>query len=181
MADLPYLWQPFQGAYLSRRLHWQAGQQLAAKEADDAKPSYAMVGTLYVPNSGGGVFLSVPNALVRGVFASLHEPGVRLPPRGDADNSLDANIQACSREELSMIGGADRIRERGKQFSFSLGRLIEVEDPGTWSRMRKVFMLTVHSPALQAWRRSLGLSAKPHNGNYPFHIAVGVIPRSGRA
>lgn len=155
----------------------------AVKHAGDAAPVYNMAGTLYLADSNW-IMLSVPNALVRGSFAAMHEPGVELPPPGPT-GKLVAHITVIRPEELDVIGGPDKISERGKQFRYSLGRLKEVEPDG-WPEMAKVYFLTVHSPELQALRRSYGLTSLPKDGEHPFHVTVavkkkGVLARNAKA
>lgn len=156
------------GPSVADRLHYRAGM---LKAAGDATPAYNLTGTLYKSESGW-VLLQVPNALVRGVFAAMHEPGAELPPTGP-DGKLNAHITVFRDAELEAIGGAAKITERGKQFKYSIGRLMSAEPDG-WANMAKVWFLTVHSPELQALRRSYGLSSLPNNGEYDFHITVAV-------
>lgn len=165
------------------RLHFAAGRRLVEKTAGDAEPAYNLVGTLY-RSSSDWVLLQVPNALVRGVFAAMHEPGAELPPSGE-DGRLNAHCSVFRPEELEAIGGADKVTERGKQFRYSIGRLMSVEPDG-WSAMERVWFLTVHSPELMALRRSYGLSSLPNEGKYAFHITVacrrrGVLGRNDKA
>lgn len=159
------------GPPLADRLHARAGRLIVEKSAGDAAPAYNLTGTLYRSGSGW-ILLQVPNALVRGVFAAMNEPGAELPPSGD-DGRLNAHISVFRAEELDAIGGADAITERGKQFKYSIGRLMSVE-PATWSEMGRVWFLKVHSPELQALRRSYGLSSLPNDGKYDFHVTVAV-------
>ncbi len=159
------------GPPLADLVHARVGRLIVEKSAGDAVPAYNLTGALY-RSSSGWVLLQVPNALVRGVFAAMHEPGAELPPSGD-DGRLNAHISVFRAEELDALGGADAITERGKQFKYSIGRLMSVV-PETWSGMARVWFLTVHSPELQALRRSYGLSSLPNEGKYDFHITVAV-------
>jgi len=144
------------------------------KEAGDTEPSYALSGMLYaIPN--GWVILSVPNALVRGVFDAMDEPGVELPPSGE-DGKLNARISVFRPEEVEQLGGIDKITERGKRFAYSIGRLETVE-PAGWPAMSRAWLLRVHSPELQNLRRSYGLSSLPNDGKFAFHITVAVRRR----
>lgn len=152
-----------------------AGGRPAQKQAAFGQPAYNMAGTLYHAKGSDYVLLSVPNALVRGAFAAMSEPGLELPPPGPG-GMLEAHVTVMRPEELALIGGADKVTERGKQFRYSLGRLKWVE-PAGWPGMAKAFYLTVHSPELQALRRSYGLSSLPNNGEYEFHVTVGVVRR----
>ena len=151
------------------RILFDMGVKLAADSAPEV--AYNLAGTLYL-SSNGWLFLSVPNALARGVFAAMREPGVELPPSG-SDGQLNAHITVMHPEEIKQIGGPDRITERGKQFHYTIGRLYSVE-PENWPDMAKVWFLRVHSPELQQLRRSYGLSSLPNEGKHDFHISVAV-------
>lgn len=155
------------------RLHYRAGELIGGmfKQAAEAVPAYNLTGTLYLSESGF-VLLQVPNALVRGVFAAMAEPGAELPPSGP-DKRLNAHITVFRPEELERIGGGTKLNERGKQYKYSIGRLMEVEPEG-WPEMAKVWYLKVHSPDLQALRRSYGLSSLPNDGKFDFHVTCAV-------
>lgn len=143
-----------------------------AKTGGEPELVYNLSGRLYLSNSGW-LLLTVPNALVRGTFSAMTEPGIELPPSGD-DGVLNAHISIMKPEEIASIGGPDKITERGKQFTYTLGRIYSVE-PETWSEMRKVWYVKVHSPALQELRRSYGLTSLPNEGKYDFHITVAAL------
>jgi hypothetical protein len=144
------------------------------KMAGDATPSYGMSGLLFHKNGGSGdwIMLKVPNALVHGCFAAMNESGIELPPSGP-DEKLSAHISVIRPEELKAIGGPDKVTERGKQFEYRIGGLVEV-NPNGWPEMSKVWFLRVHSPELQKMRRSYGLSSLPKNGEFDFHISIAV-------
>ncbi len=144
------------------------------KAAADAQVAYNLAGRLYA-SEPGYLLLSVPNALVRGVFSAMREPGIELPP-GPAGN-LNAHITVMSPKDLETIGGVDKITERGKEFRYSLGKLYEVEPDG-WPNMARVWYLKVHSPELQTLRRSYGLSSRPNADAHDFHVTVAVRRRS---
>lgn len=148
----------------------KAGEALV-KAAADAAVSYSLGGRLYMSESGY-LLLSVPNALVRGAFAAMIEPGIELPPAGPS-GLLDAHVTVMRPDEVAVVGGPDKITERGKQFAYSLGRLYSVEPTG-WKGMSKVWYIKVHSPELQQLRRSYGLSSLPNNGEFDFHVSVAV-------
>lgn len=154
---------------------YELGEKLAADRTPT--PAYCLSGMLYVKEGEMGTWgmLSVPNALVRGVFAAMDEPGIELPPSG-SDGKLMAHISVFRPDELEMIGGADRLSERGKRFAYTLGRLVEVE-PAGWPEMSKCWFIRVHSPELQTLRRSYGLSSLPNDGKYEFHVTVAVRRR----
>lgn len=140
-------------------------------KAGAGAPAYNLAGVLHLSPSGR-LLLSVPNALVRGVFAAMHEPGAELPPGHDG-GGLNAHVTVFRPEELELIGGPDVVTERGKQFRYTLGRLVELEPEG-WPEMSKAYLLKVHSPELQQLRRSYGLSGLPHEGRHEFGVICAV-------
>jgi hypothetical protein len=142
------------------------------KSAGDAVLSYAMHGRLYISGSGWGL-LSVPNSLVRGVFDAMSEPGIELPPSGKNDDKLNAHLSVFRKEEIESIGGPDKITERGHDFSYTLGP-VRTMVPDGWSAMSRVWVIEVRSPELEALRKGYGLTGKPNNGKYDFHITVAV-------
>lgn len=157
--------------------HWatvlfEHGQQFV-KTAAEAEPAYSLAGTLYLSETGW-ILLSVPNAFARGVFAAMDEPGIELPP--GPDGKFNAHISVMRKEEVERIGGGDKVTERGKQFGYRLGGLYSIV-PENWPGVSKVWYARVHSPELQALRKSYGLSALPGESKYDFHIAVAVRRR----
>lgn len=151
---------------------FDAGARLV-KSAGDAVPAYGLVGTLYL-SSSGWLLLSVPNALVRGAFAAMGEPGIELPP--GPDGKLNAHISVIRQEEIERIGGPEKITERGKQFRYRLGGFYSIE-PDNWVGVNRVWYMRVHSPELQDLRKSYGLTPLPNGGKYDFHIAVAIRRR----
>jgi len=157
------------------------------KIAGDTSPSYDMSGRLYGKESdehGAWVMLSVPNALVRGVFAGMDAPGIEIPPSSN-DHGLMAHVSVMRPEEIDIIGGLDKITERGKNFNYRIGGLTHCV-PNGWKEMSDCWFLKVHSPGLQALRRSYGLSSLPNNGELDFHVTVavrrkGVLGRTEKA
>lgn len=139
-------------------------------------PAYTLSGRLYLSKSGW-ILLTVPNDLVRGIFAAMDEPGIELPPSGPREK-LDAHISVIRPEELETIeGGADAITERGKSFKYTLGRLVTVR-PAGWSEMSQAWFMTVHSTELQSLRKSYGLSPRPKDNEFDFHVTVAVRRKS---
>jgi hypothetical protein len=145
-----------------------------AKSAGTPKLSYSMAGRLYLSKSGW-LLLTVPAALVRGIFDALHEPGLELPP--SQNGTLNAHISVMRPDEIAAIGGPDKIVERGHIFRYTLGPVYEVE-PAGWENIGKVWLVEVHSPELERLRRSYGLSSLPNGGKYKFHITVAVRRRN---
>lgn len=140
------------------------------KAGGDAVRVHALCGRLYASKSGW-VLLSVPNAMVRGAFDALGEPGVQLPL--DSAGNLNAHISVMSADEVESLGGVDAITERGHEFNYTLGPIKEVI-PGGWKDYSKVWYITVYSPELQKLRRSYGLPSLPHDNAYDFHITIAV-------
>lgn len=138
--------------------------------------AYALCGKLYCKSHKDEPwgFLTVPNALVRGLFDAVHIPGAELPP-GGVDGKLEAHISVFRPEEIEQIGGPDKLTERGHQFLYSLGRFYRVEPKG-WKEMSDCWFVRVHSPELEQLRKSYGLPRWPARDGHklPFHISVAV-------
>lgn len=134
--------------------------------------SYALSGELQA-TSGDWVLLSVPNALVRGLFDAMSETGIELPPRSGGEDGLKAHISVIRPEELAIIGGADKLSERGHHFHYTLGPL-RTTVPAGWDAMSRVWFVEVRSPELEKLRKSYGLSALPNEGKFGFHISIAV-------
>ena len=149
-----------------RRLPYLFGQYAVKKAADTPELSYSLGGRLFISKSGWGL-LSVPNALVRGAFAALHEPGAELPPE------LNAHISVLRKEDLEQIGGPDLVKERGQVFHYTLGPLRSVK-PAGWPGISRVWFIEVNSPELQQLRKSYGLTPLPKNNEFKFHITVAI-------
>ena len=132
-------------------------------------------GRLYVSKSGW-LLLSVPNALVHGVFDALSAPGAELPVPGALNvpnvpkNTLNAHISVMTASEVERIG-ADRISERGHSFHYAFGGLKEVPAKGI-AGISRLWMIDVASPELVKLRKSYGLSATPND--LGFHVTVAV-------
>ena len=143
-----------------------------------ASVSYLLTGRLYLAKSGW-LLLSVPNALVRGVFDALYAPGAQLPTCGSLNvpnekpELLNAHISVMTAAEVEQIG-ADKITERGHMFGYSLGTLKEV-DIKNIAGVTKAWVLSVTSPQINALRKSYGLTTFPNDK--PLHITVGVRKR----
>lgn len=142
-----------------------------AKTSASAKAGYNMHGRLIHSNSGW-LLLEVPNALARGVFLSLSEPGAQLPLK---DGVFNAHISVMTPGEVESIGGADRINERGDVFNYNIGSLKSVT-PRSWSGISKTWFVEVQSPNLKKLRKSYGLTPTPQRGDksIPFHITVAI-------
>jgi hypothetical protein len=152
--------------------YYQVGQAfgLLIKAADTPIATPVLHGRLVVSKSGWAL-LTVPNALVRGLFDAIDEKGVELPP-GHEGGPFTAHISVMRGEEIDKIGGPAKITERGHPFSYQLGPMMSVEPKG-WSDMSRVWFVKVISPELKALRKSYGLPPLP-NGDHEFHISVAV-------
>ena len=184
----PLAWDP---QYFREHPAYAAGNALGwlyRSGNKQAATNYPLAGRLYLAKSGW-LLLSVPNALVRGVFDALVEPGTELPTAGVFNvpnveaHIVNAHISVMTAAEVSAIG-ADKINERGHMFGYTLGGLKEI-DVKNVDGVSKVWAIQVSSPALSALRKSYGLSALP-NDDHPFHITVaarrkGVLLDNGKA
>ena len=182
----PLSWEP---DYLREHPAYAAGNALGWLYRGDkqAATTYPLTGRLYLSNSGW-LLLSVPNALVRGVYDAMSEPGVELPTAGvwalsDKKELLNAHISVMTAEEVQQVG-ADKINERGHMFGYTLGALKEIAPAGSGA-INKIWAIQVSAPGLSALRKSYGLEALP-NGDQPFHITVavrrkGVLLDNGKA
>ena len=153
-----------------------------------ASVSYPLSGRLYLTKANW-LMLSVPNALVRGVFDAISAPGAELPTQsatGDPDAKsglLNANIAVMTADEVAKIG-ADSINERGHSFGYALSGMTELAVshlPG----VSKAWALQISAPSLSALRKSYGLSPTPRDQG-KFHILVavrrkGVLSDNGQA
>lgn len=145
------------------------------KQNSDATPSqYPFSGRL-INSASGWLLLEVSNAIVRGAFAAMDVPGIELPLK---DGRLVAHVSVMRDSELKSIGGARKVNEIGKRFSFSLGRLYETKPLG-WPEMEKVWFFRVLSPELSNLRKSYGLPPHPTKGDRElrFHLTVAVRRR----
>lgn len=161
------------------KLHpaYAAGNAAAwlSKTGAAAGVNHYLSGRLYVSKTGW-LLLSVPNALVRGVFDAMTATGAELPTmsafKGESSDGelLNAHITVMTGDEVDQIG-KDKINERGHHFHYALGPVREFS-PKTES-LSRVWAIQVASPELAALRKSYGLSALP-NGDHQFHITVAV-------
>lgn len=144
-----------------------SGLLLRKTASDKPQVSYSLRGRLYLSPSNW-LMLSVPNSVVRGFFDALHEPGAELWL--DSRGKLEAHISVMRSEEVEAIG-PDNITERGHTFGYTLGPLKKVNPP--MPGYNAVWFITVKSPELEALRKSYGLTKRPMNNEYEFHITIG--------
>jgi hypothetical protein len=173
----PLAWDP---EFIKDHPAYAAGQALGClyQGNKQAATSYPLAGRLYLSKTGW-LLLSVPNALVRGVYDAMPAPGAELPTTaamgvGEKSELLNAHITVMTGDEVTQVG-ADKINERGHMFGYTLGALKEIE-PRSGSSLSKIWAIQVSAPLLSALRKSYGLSALP-NDDEPFHITVAVRKR----
>ena len=153
--------------------YYQVGQAFGLlTKAASSRPvaSPVLHGRLIVPQTGWAL-LTVPNALVRGLFDAMDETGIELPP-GHKGGPFTAHVSVMTGDEVKKLGGPDAISERGHPFNYQLGPIQSVE-PSGWDEMSRVWFVKVISPELKALRKSYGLSPLP-NGDHNFHISIAV-------
>ena len=155
------------------KLYWSANAHVHMDKVAAAPKSVLALAGRLVGTKSGWIVLDVPMALVRGAFDALHEPGVELPPPFSDYEDYKAHISVMRPEELKDIGGIDKITERGHHFKYTLGPIKSVE-PASWGEMSKVWFIQVKSPELQKLRKTYGLSGKPNDGEFEFHITFAV-------
>jgi len=134
----------------------------------EKRAAVRMTGLLQATSSGY-LLVGVPTALARGIYDAMDEPGISFPAAVDG-GALRAGIVVMTPEELESLGGAAKITERGKQFSYQLGSLEEA--PATnWPGVSVCWHLRIHAPELGKLRRTYGLSTKVEGDN-DFSIVV---------
>lgn len=137
----------------------------------DSKTSYDMAGRLYLSDKGW-LLLSVPNALMHGTFATIQEPGVELPPPPGDKGSPSAHISVMRPSEIEEhIGDPDKISERGHAFRYTLGPLKSFQPDG-WEDISRCWVIQIKSPELEKLRKSYGMTNKPHDNKFEYHITV---------
>lgn len=151
-----------QERYLAGRTH-----VAIVKQAGDAARTN-LTGRLYFSKSGW-LLLSVPNSLGRGAFDALNEPGLELPLQ--SSGMYNAHVTVMSPDEISKIGGPDKITERGHEFDYTLGPVKTVVPDG-WNDVSRVWYISVDSPALRTLRKSYGL--EPLRKGYEHHVTIAV-------
>lgn len=139
--------------------------------ADAERAGKVLSGRLYL-SSTGWLLLQVPNAIGTGIFAAMDVPGIELPV-SDVTGNYEAHISVMTPEEIEQIGGPNKITERGKSFSYSIGDIKTVV-PSDWPEVSRCWVLDVKSPELEKLRKTYGLSGIPNDGKYQFHITVAI-------
>lgn len=127
----------------------------------------SLSGRLYV-SGNSSLALSVPNALVRGAFDALGEPGTELPA---INERIQAHILVMTPNELKSVGGPDAIKERGHSFSYSLKETRSLASTA-WPDISKIWYITVDSSDLRNLRRSYGLSPLLQDDDFRIVFAI---------
>lgn len=127
-------------------------------------PVHALSGRLQAgPN--GGIELTVPASLIKGVFDALHEPGAEFVVR---NNRTESAIKVMTKAEVDKLGGQDKVTERGHSYNYTLGPIVELPASGGYE---KLWAISIDSDDLKAIRGSYGLETSPQLG---FYIPVGI-------
>lgn len=155
------------------KLYFAANAHVYMDKAGAAPQSVFSLSGRLVATKSGWIVLEVPMALVRGAFDALDEPGAEMPPPSSGYESYKSHISVFRPEELEQLGGIDKVTEKGHHFHYNLGPIQTVE-PAGWSEMSKVWFIKVHSLELEKLRKSYGLSARPNDNKFNFHITVAV-------
>lgn len=128
------------------------------------KTVHALSGRLQAgPN--GGIELTVPASLIKGVFDALHEPGAEFVVR---NNRTEAAIKVITKAEIDKLGGVGRVTERGHSYNYTLGPIVELPAAGDYE---KLWAISIDSKDLEDIRKSYGLETSPQLG---FYIPVGI-------
>lgn len=153
-------------------------ESLTEAAATLAIPTGRMSGELKLSRSSGWALLNVPNSFVRGVFDAMDEEGVELPvSKQFGPGTLNAHISVMNDEEVKQAGGANVIRANdGRTFRYQLGPM-KVVTPAKAREWKRIWYITVKSPELEDFRKAHGLSARPNNNKFDFHITVAVLPK----
>jgi hypothetical protein len=131
-----------------------------------------LAGRLYLSQSGW-ILLDVPNALIRGLFSALNEPGIELPYH--KDGQLNGHISVVRKEEVEKAGGPEVFsKDRGRVFHYQLGPVRTVKPP-SWDGVSRVWFVEVRSPELEAFRKSYALTPLPNDNKFQFHVTFAVL------
>ncbi len=141
---------------------------------DTEKRAAVRMSGLLQATSTGHLIVGVPTSLVRGVFDAMAEPGISLPSSVDG-GALRAAIVVMTPGELQSIGGPSTVTERGKQYHYNLGSLVEAP-ARNWPGVSKCWHLKIKSSEMSELRKSYGLPA--NSSNFSIVVAcrkVGVL------
>lgn len=133
-------------------LYYAAGYAISSgvKIASSPKPFSGKL----ILSKNGWLVLTVPSAMVRGMFDAIGELGFEIPKR--RDGAILSQIAVMSPEEIDSIGGPDKISERGHFFRYSISSVKKL-DVDSIDGVSSVIAATVESPDLLRMRRSYGL------------------------
>lgn len=156
---------------------WGWGKEvLIERESTMPIPQTRMSGELRLSDSGW-MLLDVPNKFVEGVFATINEPGITLPLSDEHNGGkLNAHISVLNPDDVEAAGGEDKVKVYdGHRFHYQIGPLkMVVPQSDTWA---KVWYVTIVSPELEDFREALGLSRRPRNDEFDFHVTVAILPK----
>lgn len=151
-------------------------EAVATRVPSKAIPTGRMRGSLKMSSSGWAL-LDVPNNFVRAIFDTLDEEGIELPISSEYGSKLNAHISVMSADEVEQAGGRANVAAHdGRTFRYQLGpmKVVSPEKSKDWKR---VWYITVESPELEEFRKGFGLTPRPNNNHFDFHITVAVLPK----
>jgi hypothetical protein len=120
-------------------------------------------------SSSGHLIVTVPAALIRGLYDSLADPGLSLPRVTDG-GGVRSGIVVMTPAEVEEVGGPAKIVDRGKTFSFEFGDFF-ISPADGWAGVSKCWHWHVKSTELQELRKTYGLPTKIE-GLYDFSLIV---------
>ncbi|MBS0629421.1 MAG: hypothetical protein JSS30_04250 [Verrucomicrobia bacterium] len=120
--------------------------------------------------SGTFVYVDVDDAYIHQLIPFIEHEGFEEPPYFDKPYSAGAHISVIYSDENF---SAEEIEEYGQEISFTL-KECQIVHPPKWAEIEKVYFIVVEAPELDQLREKYGLTKR----EYPFHITIGVKPRT---
>lgn len=118
----------------------------------------------------GYLYLDVSNEFISEILPLIEAQGKIVPPRHyTSKKGIGAHISVMYENE-QILNEIWEIQELGQEFSFHVMELrtVKLNKDG---KMKKLWLLAVSAPELEALRESYGLSSKLKN--HDFHITIG--------
>jgi hypothetical protein len=123
--------------------------------------------------TGCFVYVDLHDGYILKLHDYLEAMGYDTPPYFSGERAAGAHITLIYPRE---IPSNLMVAECGEEVSFTIIGYQEVE-PRHWREMKRLFLLIVEAPRLDAIRRSYGLRPM----RYPFHITVGATSKEAKA
>lgn len=131
-------------------------------------------GTLH-QNQKGFIYLDIEDRFILSLIPYLKVLGLIKPPYFNLFTPPEgAHVPVISAHEAAFYNSSN-LAETGKEFSFEIEGLYSME-PTLWPEVEQVWFFKLHSPELEAFRKSRFLLPRP--GGHSFHIAVAIKPHS---